>query len=153
MRSKKRLKIEIKSLEYSLSFIIYCPFGIESKSYLECHGIIIRMLLLLLSHFSHVRLCATPYTAAHQDPPSLWFSRQEYWSGLPFPSPMHACMLSRVSDSERPYGQQPTRFLHTQDSLGKNTGVDCHFISRIRMLKNYLFTMQWIMLMKESNEK
>ena len=46
-------------------------------------------LLLLLSRFSHVRLCATPQTAAHQAPPSLGFSRQEYWSGLPFPSPMH----------------------------------------------------------------
>ena len=32
--------------------------------------------------------------AAHYSPLSLGFSRQEYWSGLPFPSPMHACMLS-----------------------------------------------------------
>ena len=47
------------------------------------------LLLLLLSHFSRVRLCATPETAAHQAPPSLGFSRQEHWSGLPFPSPMH----------------------------------------------------------------
>ena len=47
------------------------------------------LLLLLLSHFSHVRLCATPETAAHQAPPSLGFSRQEHWSGSPFPSPMH----------------------------------------------------------------
>ena len=46
--------------------------------------------LLLLSHFSRVRLCATPETAAHQAPPSLGFSRQEHWSGLPLPSPMHA---------------------------------------------------------------
>ena len=47
------------------------------------------LLLLLLSHFSRVRLCVTPQTAAHQAPPSLGFSRQEHWSGLPFPSPMH----------------------------------------------------------------
>ena len=47
------------------------------------------LLLLLLSHFSSVRLCATPEMAAHQALPSLGFSRQEYWSGLPFPSPMH----------------------------------------------------------------
>ena len=40
-------------------------------------------LLLLLSHFSRVQLCATPETAAHQAPPFLGFSRQEYWSGLP----------------------------------------------------------------------
>jgi len=46
------------------------------------------LLLLLLSHFSRVQLCATPETAAHQAPPSLGFSRQEHWSGLPFPSPM-----------------------------------------------------------------
>ena len=45
--------------------------------------------LLLLSHFSSVRLCATPETAAHQAPLSLGFSRQEHWSGLPFPSTMH----------------------------------------------------------------
>ena len=47
------------------------------------------LLLLLLSCFSHVRLCAIPQTAAHQAPLSLRFSRQEHWSGLPFPSPMH----------------------------------------------------------------
>jgi len=46
-------------------------------------------LLLLLSRFSRVQLCATPETAAHQASPSLGFSRQEHWSGLPFPSPMH----------------------------------------------------------------
>ena len=47
------------------------------------------LLLLLLSRFSRVQLCATPRTAAHQAHPSLGFSRQEHWSGLPFPSPMH----------------------------------------------------------------
>ena len=35
----------------------------------------------------HVRLFATPWTVAHQDPPTMGFPRQEYWSGLPFPSP------------------------------------------------------------------
>ena len=47
------------------------------------------LLLLLLSRVSRVWLCATPETAAHQAPLSLGFSRQEHWSGLPFPSPMH----------------------------------------------------------------
>ena len=37
--------------------------------------------------FSRVRLLATPWTAAYQAPPSMGFSRQEYWSGLPLPSP------------------------------------------------------------------
>ena len=47
---------------------------------------------------SRVRLLATPWTAAHQAPPSMGFSRQEYWSGLPFPSPIKLprnCLFSR----------------------------------------------------------
>ena len=36
---------------------------------------------------SHVLLFATPWTAAYQAPPSMGFSRQEYWSAVPFPSP------------------------------------------------------------------
>ena len=42
----------------------------------------------VLSCFSRVGLRATLWTAAHQAPPSTGFSRQEYWSGLPFPSPL-----------------------------------------------------------------
>ena len=41
----------------------------------------------MLSLFSHVPLCATPWTVVHQAPLSMEFSRQEYWSGLPCPSP------------------------------------------------------------------
>ena len=44
------------------------------------------LLLLLLSRFSRVRLCVTPWTAAHQASPSMGFSRQGYWSGVPLPS-------------------------------------------------------------------
>ena len=43
-------------------------------------------MLLLLSRFSRVRPCVTPQTTVHQTPLSLGFSRQEDWSGLPFPS-------------------------------------------------------------------
>ena len=53
-------------------------------------------MLLLLSHFSCVRLLATPWTAAHQAPLSMGFSRQEYWSGLPFPSPMQESEVSQL---------------------------------------------------------
>ena len=91
------------------------------------------MIRLLLSRFSHVRLSTTPETAAHQAPLSLGFSRQEYWSGLPFPSPMHErekwkWSRSVMSDSSQPHGLQPIRLLCPQDSLGKNTGVGCHFL-------------------------
>ena len=53
-------------------------------------------MLLLLSRFSCDRFCATPETAAHQAPPSLGFSRQEHWSGLPFPSPMHESEVAQL---------------------------------------------------------
>ena len=46
------------------------------------------LLLLLLSRFSRVRLFETPWTAAYQAPLFMGFSRQEYWSGVPLPSPM-----------------------------------------------------------------
>ena len=49
--------------------------------------------LLLLSRFSPVQLCATPWTAAYQAPLSMGFARQEYWSGLPLPSP-HSSILA-----------------------------------------------------------
>ena len=48
------------------------------------HFLNLPILLLLLSRFSHVRLCATPETAAHQAPPSLGFSRQDSGVGCPF---------------------------------------------------------------------
>ena len=40
-----------------------------------------------MKSLSRVRLLATPWTAAHQAPPSMGFSRQDYWSGVPLPSP------------------------------------------------------------------
>ena len=87
------------------------------------------MLLLLLNCFSRVWLCV--WTAAHQAPPSLGFSRQEHWSGLPFPSPMHESgkwkgSRSVMSDSQWPHGLQPTRLLHPWDFPGNSTGVGCH---------------------------
>ena len=41
----------------------------------------------IVKSLSRVQLCATPWTVAHQAPPSMGFSRQEYWNGLSFPSP------------------------------------------------------------------
>ena len=72
------------------------------------HSWVFSCMLLLLSHFSRVRLCATPQTSVHQAPPSLGLSRQEHWSswdcpgkntGLPFPSPMHESEKWRWSRS------------------------------------------------------
>ena len=88
--------------------------------------------MLLLSHFSCVQLCATP---------SLGFSRQEPWSGLPFPSPMHKSekwkwSRSVMSNSSPPHGLQPARLLHPWDFPGKSTGVGCHCLLREERHKN-----------------
>ena len=76
-------------------------------------------------------LCDPMDYIARQGPLSVKFSRQEYWSGLPFPSPMQESekwkwSYSVVSDSQRPHGLQPTRLLHPWDFPGKSTGVGCH---------------------------
>ena len=66
-------------------FIFRINFLLEYSCFtVLCYLLLLLLLLLLLSHFSRVQLCA-----AQQAPPSLGFSRQEHWSGLPFPSPMH----------------------------------------------------------------
>ena len=52
-----------------------------------CPFLIVFFMLLLLSCFSHVQLCATLWTVACKAPPSIGFPRQEYWNGLPCPPP------------------------------------------------------------------
>ena len=84
------------------------------------------LLLLLLSRFSRAELCVTPETAAHQAPPSLGFSRQEHWSGLPFPSPVRESEVAQLCPTQRPHRLQPTRLLRPWDFPGKSTGVGRH---------------------------
>ena len=66
-----------------------------------CVCVVCMMVLLLLSRFSRVQLGVTPQTAAHQAPPSLGFSRQEHWSGLPFPSPMRESEVAQSCPTVR----------------------------------------------------
>ena len=85
------------------------------------------MMLLLLSHFSRVRLYATPQTAAHQAPPSLGFSRKEHeWVAISFSNAgkwkVKVKSLSRVRLPATPWTaahQAP----HPWDSPSKSTGV------------------------------
>ena len=92
---------------------------------------VLNELLWIQSRFSRVWLFATPWTIAHQASLSVGFSRQEHWSGLPFPSPMYESekwkwSRSVVSYSWRPHGLQPTRLLCPWGFPGKSTGVGCH---------------------------
>ena len=54
---------------------------------LLCLLIQLSIMLVKVKMLSHVQLLATSWTAAYQAPPSVGFSRQEYWSGVPFPPP------------------------------------------------------------------
>ena len=90
--------VVVQSLSYVRLFVIpwtqpirlFCPWDFPDKNTgVGCHVFlqVISLLLLLRSRFSRVQLFVTPQTAAQQALPSLGFSRQEHWSGLPFPSP------------------------------------------------------------------
>ena len=76
---------------YGFPFIRNLPYtSIPYTTSLNSYSIIVStmlLLLVLLSHFSRVRLCVTLPTVDCKAPVSMEFSRQEYWSGLPFPSP------------------------------------------------------------------
>ena len=85
---------QLKQATNQSELIYSVVLGIQLSDSVKC-----MLLLLLLSHFSCVQLCATPWTAAHQAPLSTGFSRQEYWGGLPFPSAViciHKAILFQV---------------------------------------------------------
>ena len=67
-------------------FLFLCPF-LSLLGCLSSWAIIGKGKKLKVKLLSHVQLFATLWTVAHQAPPSMGFSRQEYWSRLPFPSP------------------------------------------------------------------
>ena len=75
----------------------------------------------------------------------MGFSKQEYWSGLPFPSPMHESekwkwSRSVLSDSSRPHGLQPTRLHRPWDFPGKSAGVGCQCLLRLSYMEAHLFS-------------
>ena len=103
------LESQIRSHSQKLILMCYCYF------------------IHMLSHFSSVRLGATPWTVAYQAPLSMGFSRQECWSGLPFPSPgglpdpgiepRSPALQADVLPSEPPGKPQetPVQFLDQED--------------------------------------
>ena len=111
LKSPAIIGVILSFLFYATGLLVYSCTGTQVvyiKSFIVCfyvwYDYCSLMLLLLLSRFSRVRLRATPWTAAYQASPSMGFSRQEHWRGLPFPSPMHESgkwkwSCSVVSDS------------------------------------------------------
>ena len=74
----------VAAISFSSSF---CSLSVWFMIWLVAFMAPLCMHACVLSCFSHVQLFVTPWTAAHQAPLSVEFPRQEYWRGLPFPSP------------------------------------------------------------------
>ena len=79
--------------------------------FIRAFSVFIKMKVKVKS-LSCVRLFATPWTAAYQAPPSMGFSRQEYWSGVPLPSPRDTGAGGKV-DHENLSSQEWTLVIHT----------------------------------------
>ena len=146
----KRVDINFRELQalVAQSCLTLRSHGLESTRFLclwdspgkntgvGCH--------FLIHSAKSLQLCPTlcdPRDGSPQAPPSLGFSRQEHWSGLPFPSPMHESekwkwSRSVMSNSSRPHGLQPSRLLRPWEFPGKSTGVGCHCLLRPYPLEN-----------------
>ena len=67
---------------FLMNLFLWFPYTHLKNSSTKIYLLWLDLLVMLLSRFSRVQLCATLWTAAYQAPPSTGFSRQEYWSGL-----------------------------------------------------------------------
>ena len=102
---------------------------------------------------SHVQLFVTPWTVAHQAPPSMGFSRQEYWSALPFPSPGNLpdpgieprspTLQADALTSQPPGKQAAHRFVSVNrvsvSSIRKNFQINCLPLGGITLWKTVFF--------------
>ena len=135
------MRLDLKTLLTTSQF--FRPWNSEVRSLLSLQSImILRRKSQWHNHISSCQAAAAKSlqscptlcdpTEAHHTPLSLGFSRQEHWSGLPFPSPMHENEKWKwshwvVSISQRPHALQPTRLLRPWDFPGRSTGVGCHW--------------------------
>ena len=69
---------------------------------------------------SHVQLFATPWTVAYYAPPSMWFSRQEYWSGLPSPSPENLPIPMYLTEWRKQYKFSWKKLNNVEFAIGYN---------------------------------
>ena len=84
---------------------LLCPWDSPGKNTgVGCH-FLLQCMKVKVKSLSHVQPSATPWTAAFQAPLSMGFSRQEYWSGVPLPSPMSYLGNSRKKLFEHIYAR------------------------------------------------
>ena len=106
---------------------LLCPWDSPGRSTgVGCRFLLQRMTVKL---FSHVQLLATPWTVAYQAPPSIGFSRQEYWSGLPLPSPRVS--IGPGNSTSRYIPTPPPRIENRCSNKNFSTGVHSSIIHSI----------------------
>ena len=93
---------------------------------------------------SHVQLLVTPWTAAHQAPLSMGFSRQEYWSGVPLPSPRGKLASSRPAHPQPEAGRQAgnSQIQKVRGKLGPRDGILYQTVRRLPDA-NQVFLASW----------
>ena len=94
---------------------------------------------------SRVLLLATPWTAAYQAPPSMGFSRQEYWSGLPLPSPIGS------NNSIPRYKPKRNENLYTNSIVHTGWKVETTHLSAEQIKKMYIHIMSCLTIKKEQS--
>ena len=77
---------------------------------------------------SRVQLFVTPWTIAYEAPLSMGFSTQEYWSGLPFPSPGHGFMNPPVNAEAHILLALPKMYMITSTQFRNPKGISCLFL-------------------------
>ena len=114
---------------------LLCPWDSPGKNTgVGCHFL---LQCVKVKSLSRVRPSVTPWTAAYQAPPSMGFSRQEYWSGVPLPSPikcysMH-CSHSTVNLLQKsPWQSSLLSVSHNQSPM-------CRFFSLLNHMIKLLF--------------
>ena len=128
-------------LFFSISFTISPSFSVfltTRQCYLQlCKPVrpVPWTLLLLLNHFSRVRLCNPIDGSPPGSPvPGILHARTLEWVAISFSNAWKWKVKGKssvVSDSSWPHGLQPTRLLHPWDFPGKSTGVGCHCLLRL----------------------
>ena len=112
-------------LFFSISHSFSTPFHFSVSFPLHVH--------MCVQSLSCVRLFATPWTVAHQAPLSMGFSRQEYWSGLPFSSPVHCSHIGSELASPALAGRffttaplRKPKLRHTEEQFKIASCTDLH---------------------------
>ena len=145
--SNSRYSNEVGNVKNSWQLTSMAVFSVPlqvCRSSNMCRLISLCLTLTIAKSLQSCPTLSNPIDGSPPGSPIPGFSRQEHWSGLPFPSPMHErekwkWSRSVVSDSSRPHGLQPTRLLCPWDFPGKSTAVGCHCLLQPSLLLNYYF--------------